>query len=121
MPDESQKLPPGAPPLPDERDTTAAEKNPVIAAASAMFNAGMVHRMTIVMFVLFSVNSLGTVILASLQGVDWSTTDHQTRFMIGLAVLTNWTGMLMAFFRTALTKIAKGENPALETTAPFNK
>lgn len=78
-----------------------------------------VHRLTIAFLFLFSVNSLGTAIIAALTGVEWSTLSPQTKFLIIAAIVVNWTGLLMAFFRTAVSKIAKGENPIVDTTQPI--
>lgn len=59
--------------------------------------AAVEFRMTIFWFILFSLNALGTSVLASLTGTDWATLDPQSKFMIVVAVLVNWTGTIMAF------------------------
>lgn len=78
-----------------------------------------VHKVTILFFVLFSVNSLASVILAALTGAQWSELDAQSRFMIVLAITANWTGVLMAFFRSSINKLAAGQNPLIDTAPSF--
>lgn len=59
------------------------------------------------MFCLFSLNSLGTSIIASLMGTNWDTITGQQKFEIIVAILVNWTGMIMAFFSKATQKVQK--------------
>lgn len=90
---------------------TAAIKN----ASSVL----AVHKLTILFFVLFSLQALGTSILGALSGAEWGALNGQARFLIVVAILTNWIGVLLAFFRSSITKLARGENPVAETTPPI--
>ena len=63
--------------------------------------AAVYWRMAILWFGLFSLNSLGTAILASLAGADWATLNTQARFTICVSVFVNWTGTIMAFLSKA--------------------
>jgi hypothetical protein len=67
--------------------------------------AAIEYRMAIFWFVLFSLNSLGTSILASLTGANWAELDGQSKFMIVMAVLVNWTGTIMAFISKQSARI----------------
>jgi sterol desaturase/sphingolipid hydroxylase (fatty acid hydroxylase superfamily) len=58
----------------------------------------LAYRMAVAWFVMFSVNSLCTSILASLTGAKWDSIDWQQKFLICVSVLGNWTGTIMAFF-----------------------
>lgn len=68
-------------------------------------------RFAIFYVILFSLNALGTSILAALTGTEWATLDTQQRFMICVAIFVNWTGVLMAFFSKAAKKIEDGDSP----------
>lgn len=66
--------------------------------------------LAIVLFVLFSVNALGTSILAASAGSVWSSLGTQEKFTICVAVVVNWTGTIMAFLSKAAQRIkATGE------------
>ncbi len=62
-------------------------------------------RMAIFWFVLFSINALFTATIAALTGTDWEAINNQKRFLIVLAILTNWTGTIMAFVSRAAGKL----------------
>lgn len=62
---------------------------------------------------LFSINALCTAILASLQSVEWPNLDQTTKFCIVIAVLANWTGVLLAFFNKHWSQVSEGNPPAL--------
>lgn len=68
-------------------------------------------RMAIFWFCLFSVNTLCTSITAALVGADWAQLDTQSKLMIVIAVIGNWTGAIMAFVSKQAQKIQKGELP----------
>ena len=53
--------------------------------------------------VLFSINSLGTCVIAALTGVEWESLSHQKRFLIVVAIGVNWTGHLMALFKQVVS------------------
>lgn len=65
-------------------------------------------------FGLLSFNTLATSIIASLIGTDWSGLNGQQKFLICAAVVANWTGLVLAFVRTSLGRIASGK-PPIET------
>lgn len=60
-------------------------------------------KLTYLYIAFFSFNSLGTVILAALQGVTWNTLDTQAKVLIVVAVFVNWSSMMMAL----ASKVAK--------------
>lgn len=78
----------------------------------------MIHRITIGWLLLFTGNSLFTSIMAALAGTDWGTSDRQTRFLIVISILANWTGVLMAFFNQAASRIRGGRDILAEGTTP---
>lgn len=85
---------------------------------TALLRATTVHRILIGVLVLFSVNSLCTSALGALSGMDWATSTTQVKVQVVISIVGNWTGVLLAFFRTSLAKIFKGD-PLSETAAPF--
>ena len=62
-----------------------------------------------VWIVLFSLNSLGTCVLAASSGCVWEVLDPQSKLTVVVAVFVNWTGTLMAF----LSRMAKTVNVTL--------
>lgn len=80
-------------------------------------------RVGLAFLVLFSINSLCTSTIGALSGMDWATANTQTKLIVCIAIVGNWTAVLLAFFRDAIAKIAKGEIPLPlpppETRAPF--
>lgn len=69
------------------------------------------YRMIIAWITLFSINTLCSAILAALAGKYWSQVDVQDKFVIVVAVIMNWTGVLQVFLLQASKKISHGENP----------
>lgn len=59
---------------------------------------------------LFSVNSLCTVLVASLTGADWDTFTRTQQFVIIAAILGNWTNVLLALMQKLQAKIKKGKD-----------
>ena len=66
-------------------------------------------RMAICWFILFSVNSLATCLIASLVNCNWSQMDAQAKLLMALTVLANWTGTIMAFVSKAGSRIQQGQ------------
>ncbi len=64
-------------------------------------------RLAIFWFLLFSLNALGTCILASLTGTKWAELDTQNRWMIFIAVFVNWSGTIMAFISKTSARVKK--------------
>ncbi len=67
--------------------------------------AAIEFRMAIFWFFLFSMNALGTCVLASLTGTKWGTLDGQSKFLIIVAIFVNWSGTIMAFVSRAARRI----------------
>jgi len=72
---------------------------------NSIINATRAWKLAILWFVLFSINALGTSIMASLVGTTWSQLDTLGKWMIVVAVIVNWTGTIMAFLSKAARKI----------------
>lgn len=79
-------------------------------------NTLLLHRITIGWLVLFTANSLFTSVMAALAGTDWASSDAQTKFLIIVAILANWTGVLMAFFNQAASRVRRGDSLLQEPT-----
>lgn len=62
-------------------------------------------RMAILWFVLFSVNSLCSCVVAAMAGSVWSSLGTQEKFTMVVAILGNWTGTIMALFSKAAKKV----------------
>lgn len=58
-------------------------------------------------FLLFSLNSLCTSIMASLVNANWTDMDRQSKFLMIIAVMGNWTGTIMAFISQQAKRIQK--------------
>ncbi len=65
-------------------------------------------------FSLFSVNALASVIIAALVGAEWSALSGQQKFLICVAVIANWTGLILVFVQRGMGRIVAGK-PPLET------
>ena len=76
---------------------------------SNIINKALEWKMAAVWFALFSLNSLGTSVMASLTGAEWSQLDGQSKFMICVAVFVNWTGTITAFISKAGSRIQQGQ------------
>ena len=64
-------------------------------------------RLAIFWFVLFSVNSLCTCIVASMAGCVWDNIGPQDKFTMVVAIAGNWTGTIMAFVSKESSRIKK--------------
>ncbi len=73
-------------------------------------------KITIVWFILFSINSLCSSIIVGVTGKYWSQIDVQDKFVICVAITMNWTGLVMAFLYQAAKKVRDGENPLIGST-----
>lgn len=79
----------------------------------AVNNAGRhiwAYRLAFLWCFLFSANALGAAMIAALTGAEWSALTTQKKIMIGVAIMVNWTGTMMAF----VSKAAKRADPAIE-------
>lgn len=65
----------------------------------------------ILYFSLFSFNALATSLMAGLVGVKWENLTHQDKFMIAVAVLANWTGLVLVFIQRSMARLASGKAP----------
>ena len=64
---------------------------------------------------LFTVNSLGTCIVAALYNMKWKSLDGQDRFIICTLIVVNWTGTIMAMVNKSVSKLREGRLPFEET------
>lgn len=65
----------------------------------------------ILYFALFSFNALATSLIASLIGVKWELLSMQEKFSIAVAIVANWTGMVLVFIQRGMTRLAQGKGP----------
>lgn len=87
---------------------------------TALLRNATVHRLAIGFLVLFSVNSLCSSISGVLSGMDWAQSSAQQKWQAGFSVIGQWTAVLLAFFRTTLARIFKGDTAGSgDTAAPF--
>lgn len=85
---------------------------------TALLRSTAVHRIAIAFLVLFSVNSLCASISGVLSGMDWAQSTTQQKWQAGFSVIGQWTAVLLAFFRTTLARIFKGESPLALSDQP---
>ena len=76
-------------------------------------------RVSVAWFILFSINSLGTCVLAASAGCVWSALGWQEKFTICVAIIVNWTGCVMAYLKQAAKKIESGQFPINDDTQRF--
>ncbi len=67
--------------------------------------------MAVCWFVLFTINALCTAILASLVNSDWDNMNHQSKFLMVVAVLGSWANTMLAFFSKAAKKVEQQITP----------
>jgi len=77
--------------------------------------------MSVFWFVLFSINSLGSCIIAASAGSVWANLGTQEKFTVIVAVITNWTGVIMAYIKQAAKKIESGEIPIGDDTRTWQR
>jgi hypothetical protein len=65
-------------------------------------------------FLLFSFNALATSTIAALIGAKWNLLTSQEKFMIWVAIIANWTGLVLVFVQKGMSRIASGR-PPIET------
>jgi hypothetical protein len=76
------------------------------------------NRIAIAFLFLFSINALCSSISGALTGMEWGGATGQQRFLVVVSIVGTWTTVLLAFFRDALAKIVRGQNPLLPDTRP---
>lgn len=72
--------------------------------------AALEYRIGVFWFCLFSLNSLGTCVLAASSGCVWEQLDTQSKLTVIVAVMTNWTGTVMAFLSKTAQRIKQNPN-----------
>lgn len=68
----------------------------------------------ILYFALFSFNALATSTMAALIGAKWELLSTQEKFMIFVAILANWTGLVLVFIQKSFARLVSGK-PPIET------
>ena len=65
----------------------------------------LVWVMTITLVLLFTVNSLGTCIIAALMGKQWTILPLEEKFLLIVIVIVNWSTMMMAFLNRSISHL----------------
>ena len=65
----------------------------------------------ILYFCLFSFHTLATSLVAMLVGVKWHLLTSQEQFSITVAILANWTGMVLIFLQKGMSRLVSGKPP----------
>ena len=68
----------------------------------------------------FSLNAILTAYVAAFTGRNWESTDPTERSLIIAAMLVNWSGTMMAFFRTIRRRLSDGK-PLIDDTDQITK
>lgn len=59
-----------------------------------------------VMFIgFFTVNSLGTCIVAALVGIDWPAMTVTKKFVVVTVIVVNWSTMMMAYLNRSISHL----------------
>lgn len=69
-------------------------------------------------FILFSINALGSCTLSSLQSVNWKDVSETTQVCIIVCIITNWTGVLLAFFFNPSPRPTSIPGPVVPVAGP---
>lgn len=72
------------------------------------------HWLTVVYFLLFSINSLALAIVASLMNAEWSELSHSSKFLVVVVIIGNWTNTMLSFINKTLHRAEQGK-PLIET------
>lgn len=65
----------------------------------------------ILYFGLFSFNAWATSTLAALIGVKWEILTMQEKFLIAVAIVANWTGLVLVFVQKGMQRLVAGKPP----------
>lgn len=71
----------------------------------------VVYKMAIFIGVLFSINALADVTVASFLNINWSELSTTSKFLIIVVIIKSWSGTMMAFFNKTLSRIEVGKTP----------
>ncbi len=55
--------------------------------------------------VLYSVNALGTAIVASFLNIEWSELSPTTKFIMIILVIQNWSATMLAYLNKTIARI----------------
>lgn len=88
-------------------------------------NMVIFYKVAIARFVLFVIVTMGTAITGALTGTKWDQIDHQTKFLIIVAIVVNVSSTVMAFLDKTLARLAQADdNPSnlakSQTATPFS-
>jgi hypothetical protein len=83
---------------------------------NALLSKAFEMRLAAFWFILFSINSLCTCVLAASSGCVWNQLDTQSKWTVVIAVAANWTNAIMAYVSKAAKKIESGQLPFDDTT-----
>lgn len=67
--------------------------------------------MAILIGIIFSINALADVTVASFLNVEWSTLSVTSKFLIVVVIIKSWSGVMLAFFNKTLARVEAGKNP----------
>jgi hypothetical protein len=76
-----------------------------------LMRSAAVYKMAILIGILFSVNALADVTVASFLNVEWSTISATSKFLIVVVIIKSWSGTMLAFFNKTLSRIEAGKTP----------
>ncbi len=69
------------------------------------------YKLAYVYAFLYSVNALGSAIVASFMNVEWESLSSTSKFLLFVVILQSWTGTMLAFLNKTLARIQQGESP----------
>lgn len=67
------------------------------------------HALDIFFALCFTLNSLATVYVAAFSAINWSDLNGTQRSVVIAAMLSNWTGVLMAYFKQTRKRLQSGD------------
>ena len=63
------------------------------------------YRVAVFWFCLFSINALCSAMTIALTNATWADMDAQSKFLVGVGVIWNWTGTIMAFISNSAARV----------------
>lgn len=80
--------------------------------------AVVLHRLAIAKCTFFVVGTLGGSALAALSGMDWASSDVQTKIMVGIGVLVSFSTTMGAFIDQSFKRAQDGKDPITGLSNP---
>jgi hypothetical protein len=79
------------------------------AVAQSFMQSVWYYKLAIAWGILFTIQSVGTIVLAAMVNVNWSELDTQGKFLLLVGMSANWAGMMMAFLSRVVSRLSENK------------